>query len=121
MFLIEKRKYIRLSASIGVSYRVIKDVKNHERQDKALSLVKNIGGGGIRLQVKEDLRNGDLLEIQIGIPHLPEPICAIGEVVWFSHLKTRDRETREAGVRFRDIDPKDLHRILEFVHTVGIG
>ncbi len=119
--MIEKRKYIRLSASIGVSYQVIKDVKKIKRQRGVPSLVKNIGGGGIRLQVKEDLRNGDLLEIEIGIPHLPEPIAAVGEVVWFNHLKTRDREVREAGVRFRDIDPKDLHRILEFVHTVGIG
>ena len=116
--MIEKRKYIRLHASIGVSYRLIgKDKK----ATPDLSIVKNIGGGGVRIFAKGDLRNGDLLELDIQIPHLSDPIRAIGEVVWFNALKSKEREFREAGVRFREIAPKDLHHILEYVHTIGIG
>ncbi len=116
--MIERRKFIRLQASIGVVYRVIKKQK---QQPALASLVKNIGGGGIRIIAKEDLKKGDLLDLKIQIPHLEEPIHAVGEVVWFFHAKERERDTREAGVRFRDIEPEDLHHVLEYVHTIGIG
>lgn len=116
--MLEKRKFIRLGAAIGVSYKVI---KTHKRQKEALSLVKDIGGGGIRVIAKEDLRHGDLVDLKIQVPHLSEPLEAIGEVVWFSKAKDGDHEHREAGVRFRDIHPNDLHKILEYVHTIGIG
>lgn len=119
--MIEKRKYIRLHASIGIVYDVIKNIKKYRRNKTTLSLAKNLSGGGVRLQVKEDLRSGDLLDIEMQIPHLEDSVHAVAEVVWFSHCKSKDRESREAGIRFRDIDTKDLHHVLEFVHTVGIG
>jgi c-di-GMP-binding flagellar brake protein YcgR len=115
--MIDKRKYIRLNACIGASYRV-KKIKN---KVETAVLVKNIGGGGLRLQVKEDFRAGDLLELEVQIPHLEQPIQTTAEVVWFSHFKSKDRDLKEAGVRFRDIDAKDLHHILEYVHAIGIG
>ena len=114
----ENRKYIRLQAPIGIIYTLI---KKHKKPRATRSLVKDISGGGLRIMAKEELRSGELLEMEIQIPHLHDPICAIGEVVWFFYWKEKDRETREAGVRFRDIEPKDLHRILEYVHTIGIG
>jgi len=116
--MIERRKFIRLQAPLGVVYKTI---KKNKRQAPVPSLIKNIGGGGVRVIVKEDLRPGDLLELQIQIPHLEEPIHAVGEVVWFSHSKEKENDQREAGLRFREIEPEDLHRILEFVHTIGIG
>ena len=114
----ENRKYIRLQAPIGIIYTLI---KKHKKPRATRSLVKDISGGGLRIMAKEELRSGELLEMEIQIPHLEDSIRAIGEVVWFFYWKEKDRETREAGVRFRDIEPKDLHRILEFVHTIGIG
>ena len=114
----ENRKFIRLQAPIGVVYKLI---KKNKRQKLSNSLVKNISGGGIKIMAKDDLRNGDLLDLQIQVPHLEESIHAVGEVAWFEYSKVKDRDIKEAGVRFRDIDPKDLHRILEYVHTIGIG
>lgn len=113
----ENRKFIRLSAPIGISYKAAKQ----KRRKPSLSLVRDISGGGIRFMAKEDLRAGDLLELEISIPHLREPIEAVGEVMWFSKTKERDRELREAGVCFLDISAKDLHQVLEYVHTIGIG
>jgi c-di-GMP-binding flagellar brake protein YcgR len=108
--MIERRKFIRLQAPIGIFYRPLQ--KNKKTKSFA-SLAKNIGGGGIRFLVKEELSQGSLLDLKIQIPHLHDPIHAVGEVVWISKA--------EAGVRFRDIASKDLHRILEYVHTIGIG
>jgi c-di-GMP-binding flagellar brake protein YcgR len=113
----ENRKFIRLNAPIGISYRVTKQ----KRRKSAQSLIRNIGGGGIRFLAKEALREGDLIQMEINIPHLKDPIEAIGEVIWYSESKDRDRDIREAGVRFCDITPKDLHQVLEYVHTIGIG
>ena len=114
----ENRKYIRLQAPIGISYT---SIKKHKKPGATRSLVKDISGGGLRIMAKEELMSGELLEMEIQIPHLQDSIHAIGEVVWYFSWKEKERETREAGVRFRDIEPEDLHRILEYVHTVGIG
>ena len=108
--MIERRKFIRLKAPIGVAYKLIPEAKAEKMR---LSLVRDISGGGVRIMAKEPLRVGDLLELEIQIPHLEDAIRAVGEVVWF--------EKKEAGVRFRDIEPADLHHILEYVHTIGIG
>lgn len=112
----ENRKFVRLKAPIGVVYSPIKN----KRRKQQLSLLKNISGGGICITAKEDLREGDLLEMEIQIPHLEEPIEAVGEVMWFA-AGDDEKETREAGIRFRDISPKDLHQVLEYVYTIGIG
>lgn len=116
--MVEKRKYIRLKAPIGVTYHL---VKKHKRPKLHKTLVRDISGGGISLLVNEDLRTGDLLRLEIQIPHLEESVCAVGEVVWFVCMKDADRQTREAGIKFRDIKTGELHHILEYVHAVGIG
>lgn len=113
----EHRKFIRLQAPIGITYRT---VKKNKRQKPQLSLIKNISGGGLCFISKDDMRCGDLLDIEIAIPHLAEPVHAVGEVVWYSAGR-EGREHAEAGVRFRDIEPKDLHNILEYIYSVGIG
>ena len=113
----ENRKFIRLKAPIGVTYKLLKS----KRRKEALSLIRNISGGGVCLAVKEPFREGDLLEVRIQIPHLKEPIDAVGEVIWYSVTAEKDRQNREAGIRFRDIAPQDLHQILEYVYMVGIG
>ncbi len=113
----ENRKFIRLKAPIGVVYKLCKGKNRKE----TLSFIRDISGGGLRMLVKEDLREGDLLDIQLQIPHLEEPIQAIGEVIWFASSEERDGRSREAGVRFRDIPPGGLHQVLEYVHTIGIG
>jgi hypothetical protein len=119
--MIESRKYIRLRAPIGIVYRPIR--KNSRRIKETLSLVINISGGGVSFIAKEELRQGDLLDLKIHIPHLEDPIQAVGEVVWFfaPSAKERDRRPCEAGVRFRDLATRDLNQLLEYVHTIGIG
>ena len=111
----ERRKYVRLRAPIGVAYKIVKGPKTRSK-----STLRDISGGGLMLVANENLRAGDLLDLEIHIPLSGEPIQAVGEVVWFTAGDGRDRQ-REAGVKFRDIDPQELHRILEYVHTVAIG
>jgi len=115
--MIENRKFIRLRAPLPVEYRLI---KKHKRQKSFLSQIRNISIGGLSLVVKEPVREGDLLQIQIQIPHLEEPVRVTGDVIWF--VAARDREGRhEAGVRFQDVKPLELNKILDYVYSVAIG
>lgn len=116
--MVEKRKYIRLRTPIEVVYQVI---KKHKHRVSTPSAVKDLSGGGIRIVVKHDLRVGDLLGLEIQIPHFEKSVEAVAEVVWLGSSREDETEVREAGLRFRDIEPKALHRILEYVHSVGIG
>ncbi len=114
----EYRKYDRLNAPIGIAYGAAHKKK---REEKARSVVRNISGGGVCFIVKEELRCGDLLELELEIPYLTEPISTFGEVVWISRLVSSEGAIYDAGVCFRDLKAKDLHAILEYVHSVGIG
>lgn len=116
--MIERRKFIRLPAPIGISY---KPTKRGRPAKTTVSFIRNIGGGGVRFVVKEALRVGDLIDMKIEIPNVTETIRAVGEVIWYEESGDRRGEVGEAGIRFREIDAKDLHRILEYVHAVGIG
>ena len=114
--MLEKRKFIRLKAPLGVVFRVI---RKNKRQRTHASFIKDISGEGVCLSCREPLRHGDLLDMEIQIPHLKDPVRAVGEVVW-SGLRP-ERDLHEAGVRFRDVEPKTLSRILEYVYAIAIG
>jgi len=109
---------VRLKAPLGILYAPADKTKPREAVN---SLVRNISGGGVCFVAKKELRCGDLLKVQLQIPQLTEPIHTFGEVVWFSQATAKGETACEAGVCFRDLKPKDLHAILEYVHTVGIG
>ena len=97
-------------------YRVIRKNKRHKPQT---SFIRDISGAGARLLCKEELRHGDLIRMEIQIPHLEETVDAIGEVVWSSPRP--EHQSYEIGVRFRDVEPKALNSILEYVYTIAIG
>ena len=114
----EKRKYVRLREPMDLVYKLAKKVKP---QRSYSTFIQDIGGGGIKILAKSDLREGDLLEMEIRIPGLKHPIESIGEVVWFVTGPEANGKHQEAGVRFRDIHPVDLHRILEYIYTEALG
>ena len=61
--MIERRKFIRLPAPIGISY---KPMKKSRTGKPTLSFIRNIGGGGVCFVAKESVRVGDLLDIKGG-------------------------------------------------------
>lgn len=114
--MIERRKYVRLQAHPGVRYQ---PVSSAVACPAGRTLVRNLSGGGLCIYVAGDLREGDLLRIELEMPYLEAPVCAIAEVVWI--VPRSAGRNNEVGMKFRDIADRDLHHILEYVHTVGIG
>lgn len=113
--MIERRKYVRLQAHLGVRYRIAAGVASPGGR----TLVRNLSGGGLCISVPDDLREGDLLQVQLEVPHLERPVHAVAEVVWI--VRQAAGRNNEVGLKFRDITDQDLHHVLEYVHTVGIG
>ena len=114
--MLEKRKFIRLRAPLGVVYRL---VRKNKRSKPQASFIKNLSGAGVCLTCKEELRQGDLIQMEIQIPHLAEPVRALGEVVWTTLHGEHDNH--EVGVRFRDAEAKSISKILEYVYAIAIG
>lgn len=112
----ENRRTIRLLAPIGLVYRRASKFSTAKGQP---TLARDLSGGGVRFAARDALRRGELLEVELQIPHLEEPVRAVGEVVWFRDGGARG--VHEAALRFTDIEAGDLNRVLEYVHAVGIG
>jgi len=112
----EHRKFIRLHAPIGLVYRY---ASRHKSRKARPTLVRNLSGGGVSFVVRDPLRAGEIVELELQIPNLSEPVRATGEVVWFR--QAAGHAAHEAAVRFTDVNPVDLNRILEYVYAVGIG
>ena len=116
--MVENRKFIRLRAPLPVEYR---SMSKHKKQKKFSSLMKNISVGGLSLVVKEPVRAGDLIQVRIDVPHLEEPVSVVGDVVWHFSAKREQGPVHEAGIRFQEVNPSELNKILDYVYTVAIG
>lgn len=114
----ENRKFIRLRVPLGIQYTVI---KKHKKPRLLPSALQNISIAGLSLLVKEIVRPGDILNLVIEVPHHEQPIHLTGDVVWCDQALTIESDEKSAGVRFRDANPKELNRLLDYVYSVAIS
>lgn len=114
----ENRKFIRLRVPLPVEYSLIKKQK---RVKPVRTTMQNISVGGLSLQVKEAVRNGELMKIEIQVPDWQEPIRVVGDVIWHGTGGPKDEPQHFAGVRFREVNPVELNKILDYVYSVAIG
>lgn len=103
----ERRKYIRMDASIKFTYK-IKGDKGWPKK----TVTKNISHGGIRGLVDKKIKKGDELELNIDIPNLKKPIYAITKVIWTADKKA---DKIDAGIKFEEIDTEMKNKFLEYM------
>jgi len=95
-----RRQQIRISKSLEVKYKIADGfLKSGARSF-------DISKGGIRLPTIQRLRPGTILELEIKLSEVADPIIAIGEVMWLSPRKQGEYPF-EVGVKFIDIAPID--------------
>jgi len=104
----ERRKYVRINKILVVSYQVVKTLM------RPGAMSRDISKGGIRLVLSQNLKCGDVLDIEIFIIEGEPPMKALGVVVW-----TKVRESRqdpfEVGIEFTKIDPLDRLRLFNYL------
>jgi len=97
----ERRRQVRLSKSLLVSYREVKDyIKTGSRSI-------DISRGGIRLPTPRNFRVGTTLKLEISAPNNSGKLSLTGEVAW-TRKTSGGRFPFEMGLRFIDISREQL-------------
>lgn len=110
---VERRKYIRLSAIARVEYSVI-----GEGGILGSSRTRDMSRDGVRITCTERLKKGTLLDLRIetgeGIP----PISARVKTVWCKRL--RKKGEYDVGALFTDIQAEDKDRLLDYAYRFWV-
>jgi c-di-GMP-binding flagellar brake protein YcgR len=112
----ERRKFLRIEDSLPVRYT--KAVKKMEEVEFKDTIRVNIGGGGVKLILEENLPKGTILAMHISIPDPEEgfiPVFATGRVVWSEVIE--ENEKYGVGVEFLNIDEEDRRKIVKYVES----
>ncbi len=107
-----QRQYLRLDATVWVRYRTIPNLGSagsRENSRRAFAMTANISGGGLLLKTDNELLVGTLLELEIDMPTVDEPILALGRVV---HRRGGH------GIEFVLIDGRDRDAIVRYIFNV---
>ena len=109
----ERRKLARLNILVDVTY-----AKKDSPQAEKLTLIKNIGKGGICFVGYEALRESDVIDINIYLPEAKAPLKATGKVTWVKEFVVGDSskgKRYDVGLEFIDINEEDLAKIDTYV------
>src|SRR3989338_4947931 len=94
----ERRRYIRLSTPINLSYVI----SEKDRVYQAIS--KDISPVGVRLETREKLEPGSALKLSLELQKTTNPVHAEGKVVWVKRLSLTDDATYDVGIEFTKIE-----------------
>ena len=109
----ERRMFQRIEDIVSVRYTTRKG------KLKDVTLVKDLGGGGIRISLAEMLKPGTVVDLEITIPDDPRSFPAVGEVVWQEEVNISGESVGryyDTGIKFTEIDPVCLGRVYTYFH-----
>jgi len=107
---IERRRYIRLQAPIGMSYTVDGTEETHAAS------TKNISAAGLRFETfDKKIEEGFLLEMKLNIPSAPNAVHVKGKVIWKKRLSLEDQTPFDVGVEFVEIEEDNKNTFLKFL------
>ena len=111
----EQRRYVRLSASVEVTWRKIADSSGQPSPQD--DITKNISEGGICLIVYEKVAIEDVLDLVIELPTQKIIHCK-GKIRWvkeFEIIGEKGKRRYDIGIEFKDITSADREEIKKFV------
>jgi len=109
----DKRRYARLVARVDITVKRMGD----DLTDPWTVASKDISAGGVGIVSEKELRNGDLLRLDIKLPD-DRMIRAFGVVKWMQereNLYTASQRDYTAGIEFTNINDDDRKMIDDFV------
>jgi hypothetical protein len=88
--------------------------------ESLLPIVANISGGGMRINIPEQVQMNELLALEIFIPTSPPRILDIvGQVVYVSDAGG-DKALHATALRFKFIDEKDRDTIIGYISAIQL-
>lgn len=105
----EKRKFMRLGASLAVTYTTLDG-----KAVKAIAFLKDISREGLKLSSETALEAGAAIELKIEIPKEEAPVTAVAEVV---SVKKISEVSYSMGLRFTEIKSTDRTKLIDYVYS----
>lgn len=109
----ERRRVERLEAMLDVEYKFLKSPKL-----KLTTSSRDISEDGICILAYEILPRDSMVELEIAIPSVKEPVHAQGKVVWCEDTGQLDANGKRSfltGIRFVEIDGKDKTNLVNYI------
>jgi c-di-GMP-binding flagellar brake protein YcgR len=107
----ERRKFKRFDAFMNVKLRSQEASARH-----VPGLSKDLSREGMKVNSRESLRNGTLLNLEIDIPDDPKPVYTTGKIMW-SRESAEAGKTFDHGISFLLMDPVDKFRVLDYAYN----
>ena len=107
---VERRRYIRLTSPIGITYANPSDGRIHDAD------TSDISAEGIRFRAGDkrlDLSN--ILDLKLNIPGAPNSVHAKGRIVWKEKMTLEDNSPFDFGVEFIEIEEDNKNTFLKFL------
>lgn len=119
----ERRRYVRVKASVRVRYKVYHCFSETQSEEVCEGLTENISSGGIFLRSKlpkaewipELLTRRMVLALKIFLPTEQEPVKALARLAWIEGMKEDQKELWGMGLEFAEMSAEDKDRITLFV------
>ncbi|HAH20616.1 MAG TPA: hypothetical protein DCL49_06920 [Candidatus Omnitrophica bacterium] len=108
----EKRTYLRVKDGATVIYKTMGVMGEYPLH------VLDISAGGVRLPLKEKIKAGTLIELQISLPEDKEPFFGLAKIAWQHDAAVKDKTNTlfyETGVQFIRVGVNNRKRILRYV------
>jgi uncharacterized protein (TIGR02266 family) len=103
----ERRRQGRFSKKLKVAYATPKEFIN--------SYIFNLSVGGLFIETKEPLDQGQMLNLKVFLPNKGENLDVTGEVMWSSRKETATSERNYPpgmGVKFLNLSTVGIKRII---------
>lgn len=115
VFVVERRKYPRISVEFPLDYSLVGSKENHG------GFIANISEGGLLVYLPEVLKIGTLLRIEILFVKGTElnPVKGAAKIVWSDlAMKTISDENRY-GLEFQSFIEGDLDKLRKLLKEIG--
>ncbi len=110
----ERRKFMRIEADLEAEYWAKGPTMASGRAQ-----VKDFSREGLGVLFPGKVERGEHVDLTVKVPGDNIPIFATAEVTWADPSK--EMEGMGAGLRFVNIKPLDLARLLDFVYSRWLG
>jgi uncharacterized protein (TIGR02266 family) len=79
----------------------------------------NVSTWGLFIQTDSPLRRGRKFSLRLNLPRIPEPLRLKCEVVWAREQAEGPRRPPGMGVKFHDIDMRQLEMLKQYINARG--
>lgn len=111
----EKRRFLRLTTPLELSYILSGDDRVYKAVTKDLSAL------GLRFVSQKELQPETTVDITLYIPNLKNPIHVTGKVVWQRRQSLEDNAPYDIGVEFVQIEEDNKNTFLKYLCDLIYG